>query len=322
MMRRRAVALALTLPLLGGCGVAADIAGVHDAPAESTDGGSITVTTAQEVVSRVLADARTTRSGKGGKGAESRKEVLTGPALREAEAAAKTRTTADTGKAAEAQVLAVSRGPEWPRTILATSRSGPTQRLHVLVAEGADKPYRLFADVPMAAGASVPALDEPTTGSPSVVADAADGKTAEAVEAWSKAVAFPAPKKSPSGIEIKDAYSTALRKNAKAQDKDLDDLAKYRQEQTPADGKVVTFDLVQGGEISFVPMTRTDTITAGEKLKELKISDSSLARLVDAKSVKKKLEVTHAETIVVVTPEKGDASVVAASEQVQGAKGS
>lgn len=323
MTRRRLTALALSLPLaLGGCGMAADIAGVHDAPAERTDGASVTTSTAQEVTTRILADVRTARSAKGEKGTSARKEVLAGPALREAEAAAKVKAASEGGPAAEPKVLAISRGSEWPRSILATSRRGSSQVLHVLVAESADQPYRLFADVPMAAGASVPALDKPATGSPATIAGALDGRAATALESWSEAVGFPAPKKSPSGISLDDAYSTALRKNAKAQDKELGDLASYTQAQAVADGKVATFTLADGGQLSFVPMTRTDTITAGKKLKELKISDKALAGLVDAKTVRKRLSVTHAETVVVLAPKQGDASIVGVSDQVSGAKGS
>lgn len=317
-------ATVVALPLaLAGCGMGPTVVGMHAAPAESSDGASITQGTATDVATRVLDDATATRKKGDKASAEERKEVYSGPALRALDAAAKSKDEQNhsSGNAEDLQVLAVSSGTDWPRAVLATSQDDGTQFLHVLVARAADEPYRLFADVPMAAGATVPALDPVSEGSPVSVATDLGKDVSAAVESWAKGVAYPPPKKAPKSVSFDDAYSTALKKNAKAKDKDLGDLAKYSQEQSTLDAASVTFELAAGGHLSFVPMTRTDTITAGKKLKVLKINDPAIRRVLGADKVKKKLSVEHAETLAMVTPAKGDASVVGVSDVLASAKG-
>lgn len=325
MSRRTPFAAALlALPvLLGGCGLGESIVGIHDAPAESSDGASVTGGTAGDVAARVLdlaADSR--RAGDDATAAE-RKEAFSGPALREAKAAARSKDAGGHFEQApkDVEVLGVSRGTSWPRAILATSQVKGIQYLHVLVAQEADRPYTLFADVPMASGSSVPGLSPVDEGSPVTVTEHPDREVSTAVTAWSKGVAYPAPKKAPAAVSFDDAFSTALAKNAKAKDQDLDDLATYRQRQSTADATSVSFDLAGGGQLTFLPMTRTDTITAGSKLKELKIEDRALKHVLDSSSVKKSLSITHAETIALVTPESGKAKVVGVSDVLRSAKG-
>lgn len=325
-MSRRStlVAALVAAPLtLGGCGLGSSIAGIHDAPAEQSGGASVTSTTAEQVADRVVADAVDV-SRKSGKAAEAdREEVLSGPALREVRAAvsSKDRTTRTSTKVTDLEVLAVSRGASWPRAVLATSRAGDVQYLHVLVAEAADEPFTLFADVPMAAGASVPALAPVDEGS--TVTVAAPGKDVqEAATAWAKAVAFPSSSSAPEDVSVGDAFSAALRKNAKATKEDLGDLAYYRQRQAIAKGDAVSFELADGGAITFLPMTRTDTITATSKLKELKLEQAALKDVLDASTVERALSIKHAETLALVTPAEGKARVVGASDVLESAKGS
>lgn len=319
------VAMFVALPvLLGGCGVGESVVGIHDAPAESSEGASITEGTARDVAERAITRAADHRE----KGAEAtagdRSRVFSGPALREASAAAASRD--DSGRSTEAPdevtVLGISRGHDWPRAVLATSQVEDVQYLHVLVSAGADEPYTLFADVPMAAGASVPALSPVAEGSAVRVSGAPEEEVATAAEAWARGVAYPAPKTAPSAVSLGDAFSTALRKNAKAEDADLDDLATYRQRQSTAEADSVSFDLADGGQLSFLPMTRTDTITAEDKLKELKIEDKTLEGVLDSSTVERALSIKHAETLALVTPESGRAKVVGVSDVLHSAKGS
>lgn len=327
MSRRRTpfVVLALALPVtLGGCGVGTSLAGVHDAPAERTDGASVSAETAQKVADRLVGEAVTVSTKSGTSADSERAEVLSGPALREVQAAVASKdSTSRTGRTVkDLEVLAVSRGTQWPRAVLATSQTEGVQYLHALVATSADAPYTLFADVPMAAGSSVPALAPVEQGSPVTVSKAPLQEVTSAATAWAKGVSFPAAKKSPQDVSVSDGFSAALKKNAKATNKDLGDLADYRQRQAVAPGETVSFELVDGGAISFLPMTRTDTITATDKLKELKIEQQALKHVLDASTVKRALSVKHAETLALVTPAEGKARVVGASDVLQSAKGS
>lgn len=330
MSRRRTpfVATLVALPVvLGGCGIGSSLAGVHDAPAEDTSGASISEATARKVADRVVSDAVDV-SRKGGKQADAeRAEVLSGPALREVRAAVTSKDgTARSSKDMEdLDVLAVSRSTEWPRAILATSRTKDVQYLHVLVAPAADQPYTLFVDVPMAAGASVPALAPIEDGAPVKVAKAPSKEVTAVADAWAKGVAYPAAKKAPKDVSVTDGFSAALKKNAAANQKNAykgrTKLADYRQTQAIAQGDTVEFELAEGGSLTFLPMTRTDSYTATSKLKELKIEQRALKHVLDASKVKKSLTVKHAETVAFVTPDEGKARVVGASDVLASAKG-
>ena len=317
------VAGLLALPvLLGGCGLGETVAGIHDAPVESSDGASMSEETAGDVTERVLERASAHRED-GRSTAEERERIFSGPALREAAAAAasKERPSHPTEETEGLTVLGVSRGHAWPRAILATSQEEDTQFLHVLVAEAADEPFTLFAEVRMAAGASVPALAPVDEGAPASLADDPGEQVASATNAWATGMAHPRPRTAPKGVELDDAFSTALRKNATKQEKDLDDLATYRQRQSTSDAGTVTFELAEGGELAFIPMTRTDTFTVGRKAKELTLGDRRVRRVLDTSKVERSLTIRHVETIAMVTPETGRANLVGASEVLHSAKG-
>lgn len=310
--------------LLGGCSLGETIAGIHDAPAESSGGASITEETARDVAGRVLDLAADHRDAGYRADSAERTTIFSGPALREANAAVRTRADTDhfTEAPEDLTVLGISSGREWPRAILATSQDEDTQYLHVLVAEEADQPYTLFADVRMAAGSSVPALAPVSEGSAATLTETPDKEVTSAIDAWAKGVAHPAPEKAPAAVSFDDAFSTALKKNATAQATDLDDLASYRQRQSTADAASVSFDLAEGGTLTFLPMTRTDTFTAGSKAKALTLGDREIRRVLDTSKVDDSLSVKHAETVALVTPDSGKAQVVGASDVLHSAKGS
>ncbi|GAA8851124.1 hypothetical protein DUHN55_36650 [Helicobacter pylori] len=322
-MSRRLTPFVLALPIaLGGCGIGSSIAGVHDAPAERSDGASITTTTATKVATRVVADVAGVSLAEDD--TRLRKELLSGPALREIEAVVTSKDVSgrSTATPKDLEVLAVSRGTDWPRAVLATSRTGDVQHLYVLVAQSADRAYTLFADVPMAAGASVPALPPVEEGAAVKLSSAPEQDVTSAANAWAKGVAFPASKKSSKEVSVGDGFSQALKKNAAKTKEDLGDLGYYAQRQTVAKGETVSFELADGGAITFLPMTRTDTIRATNKLKELKVREPALKYVLDASTVERALSVKHVETLALVTPEQGKARVVGASEVVASAAGS
>lgn len=314
----------IALPvLLGGCGVGSSLAGIHDAPAEQTGGASISADTASTVSKRVIDDAVSVSRTSGAADDAERDKTLSGLALREVNAsvASKDRGSRAGEEVDGLKVLAVSRGKDWPRAVLATSQTKDVQYLHVLVSQAADQPYTLFADVPMAAGASVPALAPLEEGTPVKLTKAPSQDVTSAANSWAKGVAFPAAKKAPKDVSVSDGFSAALKKNAKKTDKELGALADYSQSQAVASGESVEFELADGGSLTFMPMTRTDTITATKKLKELKIKQPALKHVLDASTVKKSLTVKHVETIGFVTPAEGKSRVVAASDVLHSAKG-
>ena len=318
------VATLVALPLaLAGCGAGPAIVGLHPAPAEGSAGASLSDSSAAQVTTRVLEDAAEARDKGGKASSEDLEAVFAGPALRAAKAAAESKDDSDhsSGDPKDLQVLGVSRGTDWPRAVLATSQEEGVQFLHVLVASEAGDSYRLFADVPMAAGASVPALTPVAEGAPVTVSSDLGKEVSAAVEDWAKGVAFPAPDSVPSSVSFGDAYSTALKKNAKARNKDLDKLASYRQRQSVIDDSAASFELADGAHLSFVPIMRTDSIKAGRKLKELKVQDPAIRQLLGASKVKKTLTVKHAETVAFVTPAEGKAQVVGVGDVLHSVSG-
>lgn len=318
--RTRLAALALATPLaLGGC---SSLAGLHDAPAEDAQGQSISDSAGAQVTQRVLGEVGVALDAEGKGSAKDRKTVLTGPALEAADAKVDVEQVEGEGAAlapsAEPTVIAVSKGTSWPRTILATSQQDEEQRLHVLVADSPRSQYRLYASVPMAAGATVPALAE-SDGAVEVPTKVG-AKDLQPVARWAKAVSYPAPKSDPKGVAVDDPFSSALRTNAAKQAKRLGDLASYKVSHTPSSDGMV-FPLADGGTLTITTLTRTDTISAGEDAKELTLPDE-LTDLVGEESVGDRLSVRHLETVAVVAPKGGDVTVVGASEQLSSAKGS
>lgn len=321
--RRRALAVvaALSLPLgLGACGLGSDLAGVHDAPAEVTDGAAMTPSAAQKVTSRVLESAQAALGETGSGAAKARAEVLTGPAKTQAAAAVKTNSTPaaapDVTRPAEPEVLAVSEGAQWPRAILATTRDGDVQRLHLLVAEDSKSAFTLFATVDMASGASVPSLGAPEDGAGAHLGEKANKDALAAANTWAKAVAYPKPKKTPDSVSVNDGFSRALRANADEAAKEVGKLGKLTRS-TTIDGKQsASFDLADGGRILFVSATRTDTVTATKDTKKLSLSGDA-AKIANKKSASKKIVWTYVETVAMVVPETGKARIVGAAENLQ-----
>ena len=306
------VATLVAMPvLLGGCGLGDSIVGLHPAPPETDGGASVTQQTAKELSLRLLGEASEVRKEAKATTKE-RSQVFSGLALRSAKASAKSKEKGSfsDGKDKKLQVLAVSRGSDWPRAVLATSRKGDTQFLHAFVSDKAGAPYTLFADVPMAAGASVPALPPVTEGTAVTVTKQPPKDVRNAIDAWATGVEYPAPAKPPAEVSFADAYSKALKKNAKAQHKDLNKLSRYIQRQKVVEASTVHFELADGGHLSFLPLTRTDTLNASKKLKVLKIEDERISDLLGASKVSKALSIQHVETVALVTPPEGKAQVV------------
>lgn len=325
-MSRRApaamlVSLLVSLPaLLGGCG-AGSVLGIHDAPPERPDEAAVTADAAKGVADRVLHRAADHRAAASRSSAHDRREIFSGPALREVGAAARSADSIDYSESvSDLKVLGISHGRDWPRAILATSQDAGTQYLHVLVSRRVDEPYTLFADVRMSPGARVPALAPVDEGSPVSVAEEPD-ELAAAATAWGEGMAYPAPEEAPSGVSFEDSFSKALQKNAKAQAEDVEGQARYRQRQATGDAPAIIFDLAAGGELSFVPMSRTDIFTVEDTATQLSVGDRDVRRLLDSSTVGRSLSVKHAETVAIVAPESGEVMPVGASSVLHRAKG-
>lgn len=327
--RRTAVAVlvaAAAAVLLTGCGVADNVVGLHPVPTEQVGGAPLNEETAGAIVSRVVAQAQAAAAATGSSGDRDRKAVLTGSALAMAEAAVSSRTkvvardplaTPDVPK-----VLAIVKGRSWPRTILATTldAASTTQYLHVLTSASPTSPFVLSASVPMLAGASVPAIGpvpdgvEPVRDGTGLVAAPAD-----ILREYAGALAYPKPAAG-AHLDLTDVLSTSLRSNAAVVAHDLGKLGTLVQKQQ-VDGTPTSFRLAGGGALVFGQLTRTDTITAASGAKAVTVP-AVVAALLGRKSITRSLAITSVETVVLLVPATGNATVIGGAEQLASAKGS
>ena len=332
MSRRGRVAVVAAAAGLGlglaGCGVGDAVIGVHDAPVESPTGAPISGNSAETITARVLTLAADARVADGKKADRQRKAALTGPALEEARVKAAYRQVTNEAPGAVARpteptVLAISRTRAWPRAILATTLDdNGVQRLHVLTSSSASEPFKLYASVGMEPGATVPAVGPLADGA--ALVEGGDGLVAPPVRAlrdYAQAIAFPTPKKTPDDVSTDDAFASTLMANAKAQSRQLDDLAKLHCTHKVDADSVIAFRLHDGSALVFGQMTRTDTIRTTSQAKEL-VLPSDLADLVGKKKVRKKLTLTTLETVAMHVPSDGPAKVVGAEEQRTSVAGS
>ncbi len=313
--------------VLSGCGTQDALVGLHPAPAEQTASAPLDTEGATAVAARLLAAASAPVEGDAKAAAAARAKVLTGDALRvaNAEAARKATEPATTELAPEPTptVVAQSQGRQWPRAILATTLDEPTntQWLHVMTSEEPDQPFRLAASVPMSPGTRLPALGEQLAGAPLLDATAKYDlplSPADAVKAYAGAMAYPKAKAS-TAVEVDDAFSTRLRTAAGVQAKALGKLATLSQLHTPLLDDAITFRLADGGAVVFALLGRTDTMSVKPKAKEL-VLPAEYAKLVGKKKVAKSLTLGNLEPIVMIVPKNGKAEVIGARDLLASGK--
>ncbi len=316
-MRRALAGLTVVAALasLGGCGLADRVVVIREAPIEVTTGGFFPPAAAEAIATRVLGDAAIAMANPDAKAME----VLTGPALRLAEVDRKfALPPADVFEAPSAPVvLAVTAGRNWPRAILATSARAGVQSLHVLVSTSATSPFKLWASVPMEPGAALPALPPLAEGT-TMPTDGA-GRVASATqifEAYADQLDVPAITARSGIVGVKDAFATGLDASSAAQVKALGKLGTLSRVNRVTDD-VLAFRLADGAVAAFGQMTRTDLLKPTSAAKRLDLPND-LATLSGKKSVTKSLELAWLETMVVVIPKAGAATVIGVEERMRG----
>ncbi|MGE9809181.1 MULTISPECIES: hypothetical protein [unclassified Janibacter] len=313
-------ALALT-----GCGLGSSIVGVQDAPTETTTGAAVPAGSAKDLAVTALEAAKKAQEATGKGSWSARSKALAGPALLEAHARAKYRSAsekaiAEVSEPEKAQVLAVSRGTEWPRAILVTTREKNVQSLHALISDDARNPYRLFASVEMAPGASVPSLGELASGSPLVIdGKGMAGSPKSLFRDYAKDMGWPRPRSFAKTVSLGDSFSTAVRKNAAAQRKSLRDLGYYRQRHLLLDEQIIGFRLADGGALAFGSLSRHDTIRSSKSTKRFVLPDD-LAKALKVRRAADIVKIRNVETLAMTIPaKKGTARIVGAHEQLASA---
>jgi hypothetical protein len=315
--------LAAAALLLAGCGTQDALVGLRPAPVEQTAAAApLDAQGATAVATRLLTAVDAPAEGDAKAAAAARRAVLRGDALTVADARAAGRAPAQAPAAglatpAKPTVLAQSQGRDWPRAILATTldERTSTQVLHVLLSEKPDQPFRVTASVPMFGGAKLPALGDPTKGSPLLDTSAKNGLASvpkDAVAEYAKALATPKPKAT-NAVQMDDPFATALRTSAAAQTKALGKLATLSQVHEPLLEQAVSFRLADGGAVTFGLMRRTDTVTLKPAAKEL-VLPAEYAKVTGKQKATKSFTLSNLEPLVMVVPAAGKAQVIGATE--------
>jgi hypothetical protein len=314
--------------VLGGCGTQDALVGLHPAPAEQTAAAPLDTEGATAVAARLLAARDATAGGDSKAARAARAEVLTGDALRLADAeAARTATqpeTTELAPEAEPTIVAQSQGRQWPRAILASTldEATNTQWLHVMTSEKPDQPFHIASSVPMFGGAELPAVGERMAGAPLLDTAKKNGlpvSPADAVKAYAAAIAQPKGKAT-KVVAADDPFATSLRTAAATQAKALGTLGTLAQTHAPRLDDAVTFQLADGGAVTFGLMQRTDTISVRPKAKEL-VLPAEYAKLIGKKKVTKQLVLNNLEPFVVVLPKTGEGRVIGASDLLVSGRG-
>jgi hypothetical protein len=314
--------------VLAGCGASDSLVGLHPAPAEQTAAAPLDTEGATAVAARLLAARQATVEGTSKAATAARAEVLTGDALRVANAEAARGATVpeatDLAAPPEPTVVAQSQGRQWPRAILASTldEATNTQWLHVMVSDKPDQPFRIASSVPMFGGAELPALGAQLAGAPLLDAGEKNGlaaSPADAVEAYAAAIAQPKGKAT-KVVAVDDPFATGLKTAAAAQAKALGKLGTLTQAHDPRLQDAVTFRLADGGSVTFALMVRTDNIAVKPKAKEL-VLPAEYAKLLGKKKVKKSLTLNNLEPIALVLPKNGEGEVIGASDLLVSGRG-
>lgn len=316
-------ALVLTV---GGCADAGALVGVHEAPGQVTTAAPIAAANATEIATRVLTMADKAKAAKPEEAKAMRAEALTGAALAVATAAdrldadVRTSTVAPVTRTSPPKVLAVSRGSDWPRIILAqTTGEEGSAVLNLLSSPDARTPFRLEASVRMHPGATVAALDPLPDGSPLTDGFTLPIKPVDLMKQYAASLAYPKPVTA-KDVDATDPFATAVRANAVAQAKAFGKLATLTQTHVVDPDRTVTIGLRGGGALVFALMERTDTITLSAGGKSLTPS-ADFQRLVRKKVLTKNAELKSYETVVLTLPAEGRAKVVGVDEVLFSAKG-
>ena len=321
--RSLAVIVAAGAFALSGCGIEESIVHLQPAPTENAqEGAPLRAEAAEQIATRVLAQAAAADAE------EERAAIYVAPALRVATARAarglSTAGPADVVTPATPAILAMSRGQEWPRAILAATLDSATdtQHLHVLISTGPTDQFKLSATAAMLPGAAVAALGEGAEGTTFGAATAeAPIEGSAVVGEYAQGLAFPTPGQT-GIVGVDDPYAVSLQRNSAAQEAAFNGLATLTRAHAAVPDSVVSFETVDGGRLIFAQMTRLATITLAEEAKEVKIEDQTLRDLSGKELVTESFLTEHLENVVFVAPQEGLAALIGAEEILLRAEGS
>lgn len=274
------------------------------------------------VLRRVMTEDSTARSGKPGAGS-SLASTYAGEGLVAAKAAvqfiAAGVSSPSAGAPSGLQVLATSRGTDYPRYLLGDSTPAGAQlpQLHLLVATKADVPYRLAFTAQLLPGASINAFPAPDDGTP-VVTDGADMtlKPVDLLKAYAEGLAQP----KPDAPYEPDTFADQVLSRAEAARVDVATQADFTQTFQVRPDPIVALREQNGDTLVLGTIERISeyTIKPGQQMQPTPYFSALVPnRTILVQQVRTQVS----QFLAFVVPKEGKARLVAATEQVTGASG-
>jgi hypothetical protein len=328
----RAVALSVvTTVSLSGCGAAHSVLGIHAAPTAGAASPPLTDARADSILARIFAAASQADAATGAAARAAQRSAYTGEGLRALGARIKLAGIQSAGGevallgAPRPRLLAVSRGDGYPRLIIAqtVTSEGGLPFLHLLTTPDPLTPYRIGMSVTMLPLSTVQPFDALSLGSPLVTAGTRLAVTpSELLNRYAAGMAFPG--KAPSNPLIAaDSFSTQLRTRAAGVANEVSAQAAFSQVHKVVPGSVYAVQQASGDALVFGALQRTDSFAVKPGQAINTVADKGFVLMSGKKRVTKVASRTTLEFVVFTVPRsKGQATLVAASEQLIAGSGS
>jgi hypothetical protein len=328
----RSVALTASAAVaLSGCAAVGPVVGLHDAPAAVTATAPLTPSHARDIVSRAFTAASQAASTTGAAADKARATAYTGPAL----TAATARSGLDSVQPGQGGsspalspsqpgLLALSRGFGWPRAMVAQTvpSGGSLPVLHLLTSPDAVTPYRITASATMLPNSTVRRFDPLPQGS-RLLADGTDLAVAPTalVTQYAGSLSFPARRVADPAYTA-DPFAGQVRQSATTQAASVAVQSGFTQRHEAVPGSTYAVEQAAGGALVFSVLKRTDTFTV-KKGQSLTAPKEFTALVPGRTRITSRATMTTLEFAVFAVPaSSGDATLVAASEQLVSAAGS
>ncbi|MEP7016567.1 MAG: hypothetical protein ABI899_00945 [Actinomycetota bacterium] len=328
----RVFALSIAISVsLTGCGAANSVLGIHAPPKVNPSAVPLTPDQARAILTRDFTAAQQGDTTADKTLRDVLRTAYTDEGLRAANARVKLAKVQPTGAVSpllapnEPRLLAVPRGFGYPRVLLAqtVASEGPLPILYLLTSPDAATPYRIGASATMLLSTSLKPFDSLAKGSP-LVTDGTELTVAPdaLLGAYAAGMAFPA-KASANPPFAADVFSGQVRAKAASVAKAVAAQATFSQTHKVVPQSVYAVRQAGGDALVFGVIERTDSFAVKTGQAVNTAENKEFVLLTGKKRVTKSASITRLEFVVFAVPRSsGQATLVAASEQVVAGSGS
>jgi hypothetical protein len=332
------VALVLVIASVPGWGATRTLLGIRPAPPVRTVSAPLTVDQAETILGRVFTAAYLGEATTGAASQEQLRMAYTGEGLRGVVgrvklASVEPAVTTSPLLAPHPKLLAVSRGFGFPRFIVAqtVASDGGLPVLHLLTSPDVATPYRISMSVEMVPPATVQPFDRLTSGSPLVANSTGPRVTSSAglvvapntlLSLYAAQMAFPAKAISKPPFAV-DSFSGQLRAGAAAVAAGVATQATFTQVHKVVPEATYTVREASGDALVFGVLERTDSFAVRSGQSVDTAANKAFVLLTGKKLISRSASITTLEFVIFSVPQtKGQASLVAAREQIVAGSGS